>query len=186
MKKVLLGLVIVLGMAWAIGSYSTQAERLSMQRKDKIYNEIMQQDFEYDYPTSATDVVKMYCEIEALVYSTKFEGKREGRLEELVSKQLELLDDELISFNGGKTKIILSTKEDSKKFLESGFKIMEVKYQTSPEVDVDENGNQIKFVKVIEYVSVGENAYKVYALRRDENKRWKIITYGKTEPFTIS
>ena len=76
-----------------------------MQRKDKVYEEIMAKDFTYDYPKSATDVVKMYCDIEALVYSTKFDGKREGRLEELVRKQIQLLDDELVEFNGGATKI---------------------------------------------------------------------------------
>ena len=92
----------------------------------------------------------------------------------------------MIDYNGGETKIIISTREDAEKFLDLGYKVIDVEYQTSPRTETDENGNLLKFVNVIEYVSVGENAYKQYMLRKDENKRWKIVSYSNVEPFTIS
>ena len=186
MKKVLVGVLFVAIFAVIIGLAASQPDRIISQKKNETYEKIMEVDLEYDYPESATDVVKLFCEIEALLYSYKFEGKKEGRFEELVRKQINLYDEKLIDYNGGENKIILSTKQDAEKFLDLGYKIVDVKYQTSPRTEVDENGNLLKFVNVIEYVSIGDNAYKQYMLRKDENKRWKIVSYANVEPFTIS
>ena len=187
MKKVLLGLVIVIFFAFAIVGFLNQPQRVTGKIKDEEYTEIMETDLKYDYPENPMDVVKAYCRIEELLYSYKFEGKKEGRFEELMNQQLELLDEELIEYSGGKDKIIISTRDSVNQFLDNKSKIIDVKYKMAAD-QIDDEGNLIKFVDVILYVNAGggDDVYRSYALRRDEDRRWKIFTYANIEPFSIS
>lgn len=187
MKKVIIGLVIVAFFAFALAGLANQPARIATQIKDEEYNEIMEKDYEYVYPESPTAVVKAYAEIEELIYSYKFEGKREGRLEELVRKQMELLDDELIEYNGGYDKVLLTNMQSAKDLLDSGKKVIDFKYQTSGDSALDNEDNLVKFINVIYYFNAqgGDNVYRSYALRRDNNKHWKIFTYSDVDPFVI-
>ena len=75
----------------------------------------------------------------------------------------------------------------AKEFLDLKKKIIDVKYQTSGEQILSDDGDLYKFVNVIFYINAGggEDVYRKYALRRDEDKRWKIFTYQDIEPFSI-
>lgn len=187
MKKVLLGLLIVGFIAFAAYGVANQPKRITDKVKSEEYSEIMDVDLDYQYPENPTDVVKAYGRIEHLIYSYKFEGKYESRLEDLIYQQMKLMDDELIEYSGGKEKILLSTKESCEKLLDDKKKVIDVQYQTSADSTLDDNGNLVKFVNVIYYFNAagGDNVYRCYALRRDSDKRWKIFTYSDIDPFVI-
>ncbi|MCQ2978465.1 MAG: hypothetical protein MJ245_01550 [Clostridia bacterium] len=187
MKKVIIGLAVAVFFALAIVGFANQPQRVTKKIKNEEYHEIMERDLKYDYPETPTDVVKAFGRIQELIYSYKFEGKEEGRLEELIRQQLILFDDELIETNGGEDKIIISTMSSAKEFLDLKKKIIDVKYQTSGEQILSDDGDLYKFVNVIFYINAGggEDVYRKYALRRDEDKRWKIFTYQDIEPFSI-
>lgn len=185
MKKVIIGLVVVAFFALGIVGILNQPGKIERQIKDEEYREIVAVDFNENYPDNPTDVVKAYGKIEDLIYSFKFEGKREPRLEEVIRKQMQLLDKEFIEFNGGSDKVLLSKIDSAKSLLETGEKVVDVKYQTSAVQTFDNDGNQVRFVNVIYYMK-GENVYRSYALRKDFENRWKIFTYQDIDPFTIS
>lgn len=185
MKKVIIGLVIVAFFALGIVGVLNQPNKIERQIKDEDYREITAVDYEKDYPDNPTDVVKAYGDIDELIYSFKFEGKREPRLEELIRKQMQLLDKEFVEFNGGSDKVLLSKMNGAKEMLESGNKVIDVKYQTNPSQTLDNDGNIVKFVNVIYYMK-GDNVYRSYAIRKNFEGRWKIFTYQDIDPFTIS
>lgn len=186
MKKVLIGVGIALFFGLSVGMFINQPKRISNRINDEKFDKIMDQDFNYDYPETYVDVVTKFLDIEKLMFNQDYKGKRAERKEEMVLKALELWDDQLISQNGGIEKVTVDYLSDIDKFQEGKYKIMDYEYQASPQKSVDNDGNLVMAVNVIEYISIGDNAYKMFLLRKDDNKNWKICGITKIEPFKIA
>ena len=170
----------------AITYFSGTSDRGIVKQKLEDYKEIMNIDLYENYPDSPTKVVELFCDIERLMYSANFKDNKEDYIGNLIEKQCQLYDQELIDYNGGKDFIKLNATKDIEKFLEKGYKIIETKLHTSSAINADQDGNVLKYVNVIQYVNKGDNSYKMYCLRQDGRGKWKILTFTNIDQFTIS
>lgn len=187
MKKVIIGLAIVAFFAIAIVGFLNQPQRVTSKIKDEEYTEIMETELKYDYPESPMDVVKAYCRIEKLLYSYKFEGKKASRFDDLINQQLELIDTELIDFNGGRDKFIISKRDSINQFLDLKRKVVDAKFRTGNDT-LSEDNQILKSIDVIMYVNAGggDDIYMRYILKRDDERRWKIVSYSPIEKFSLN
>lgn len=185
MKKVGFTIIPVAILLIGLVLFFGNGDRAVREKKISDYEKVMSVDLYGQYPTTPTGVVELYCMAEKLLFSTDFEKEDGDKIGDLIDVQCKLYDDELIDYNGGKELIKINARDQSKAFLEKGYKIIETKIQTSSSVEADEEGNPLRFVNVIQYVNKGDNSYKMYCLRKDSKGKWKILTFQDIDEFTI-
>lgn len=168
-------LVVITGVVgvFAFLSDKDQQEReAAMTQVEKVLN----RDLSTNYPGTPREVIRYYVEIEKCFYAddTTDEG-----LEALGMRARELYDKELLEING-LPDYLINLKADVERFKGQGRKIVNVAVASSINVDTfQEDGYEFARLTCSYNIideGVTKQMGKVYLLRRDENRLWKI--YG--------
>lgn len=168
-------LVVITGVVgvFAFLSDKDQQEReAAMTQVEKVLN----RDLSTNYPGTPREVIRYYVEIEKCFYA---DDTTDEDLEALGMRARELYDKELLEING-LPDYLINLKADVERFKGQGRKIVNVAVASSINVDTfQEDGYEFARLTCSYNIideGVTKQMGKVYLLRRDENRLWKI--YG--------
>lgn len=170
-------LVIAVGVGfWQIMESKRAQSKNEEKSKIEEVNEIIEKDFEANYPGTPREVVKMYSRISSCCYNQELS---DDELVLLVEKMRELFDEELLVANPTE-KHIEDLKKDAEKYHEAK--------RTISSYTVDKNSSvEKKNIDGKEYASLRASylvqesnsgytkTYEEFILRADDKKHWKIV-----------
>lgn len=170
-------LVIAVGVGfWQIMESKRAQSKNEEKSKIEEVNEIIEKDFEANYPGTPREVVKMYSRISSCCYNQELS---DDELVLLVEKMRELFDEELLAANPTE-KHIEELKKDAEKYHEAK--------RTISSYTVDKNSSvEKKNIDGKEYASLRASylvqesnsgytkTYEEFILRADDKKHWKIV-----------
>lgn len=170
-------LVIAVGVGfWQIMESKRVQSKNEEKSKIEEVNEIIEKDFEANYPGTPREVVKMYSRISSCCYNQELS---DDELVLLVEKMRELFDEELLAANPTE-KHIEELKKDAEKYHEAK--------RTISSYTVDKNSSvEKKNIDGKEYASLRASylvqesnsgytkTYEEFILRADDKKHWKIV-----------
>ena len=182
MKKstVRVTIVLILLIVGLVGFYAFLTGRARTQAQEPVMTpvqEALSRDLTKNYPATVKEVVKYYTEIEKCFYN---EDCTEEELEQLGMKARELYDDDLLAINDVDI-YLLQLKADVKKFKDAKRRIGNISVAASTNVDFFSQDG-FDFARIYCGYTVKESTGqsvsegRVYLLRRDEERHWKI--YG--------
>lgn len=182
MKKSTVGvtIVLILVIVGLVGFYAFLTGRAKTEAQESVMTPVQQvlsRDLAKDYPATVKEVVKYYTELEKCFYN---EECTEEELEQLGMKARELYDRDLLAINEVDN-YLLQLKTDVKKFKDAKRRISSISVASSTNVDFFSQDG-FDFARIYcGYVvkeSTGQSVMegRVYLLRRDEERHWKI--YG--------
>ena len=182
MKKstVVITVILILAVVGVVGVYAVLTGRAKANADNAVMTPVqlvLSRDLSMEYPGTVKEVVKYYTEIEKCFCN---EDCTEEEIEQLGLRARELFDDELKEANEPEA-YLTRLKADINAFKSDKRRISSVAVAASTSVDFfSEDG--FEFARIYCGYNVmsssGKNAPqgRVFLLRRDENKRWKI--YG--------
>lgn len=182
MKKSTMGIIIVLiiVIVGVVGVYAFLTGKAKSEAADSALTQVqlvLSKDLTKDYPATVKEVVKYFTEIEKCFYN---EDCTEEEIEQLGMQARGLYDDELLANNEMGTYLV-ELKADIKRFKDAKRRISSISVAASTNVDFfSEDGYDFAriycgyVVKESNGQSVAEG--RVYLLRRDVDRHWKI--YG--------
>lgn len=187
MKKstVRVTVILILVIVGLVGIYAVlmnKARTEAAQANMTPVQSALSRDLDKNYPATVKEVVKYYAEIERCFYN---EECTDGEIEDLGIQARKLYDQELLANNemGG---YIVKLKADIKDFKDSKRRITSISVASSTNVDYfSEDGYD--FARIYCGYSVRESNGKVasegrvYLLRRDEDRHWKIYGWDSSE-----
>ena len=148
---------------------------------------VIVKDLEESYPKTPREVVKFYNRIVKCYYG---DSPTDAQLEELVDQMLCLMDDDLLLVNPREVyydsvvKDIAQYKEANKKLVSTDVcDSNDVKYVTDDK-DGETEKDELAYVTASYFMNEdGEfgYSYQQFVLRKDENGRWKILTFYQVE-----
>ena len=182
MKKstVRVTIVMILLVVGLVGFYAFLTGRAKTEAQESVMTPVQQvlsRDLAKDYPATVKEVVKYYTELEKCFYN---EECTEEELEQLGMKARELYDRDLLAINEVDN-YLLQLKTDVKRFKDAKRRISSISVASSTNVDFFSQDG-FDFARIYcGYVvkeSTGQSVMegRVYLLRRDEERHWKI--YG--------
>lgn len=182
MKKSTVGvtIVLILLIVGLVGFYAFLTGRVKTEAQEAVMTPVQQalsRDLSKDYPATVKEVVKYYTELEKCFYN---EECTEQELEQLGMKARELYDHDLLAINEVEN-YLLQLKTDVKSFKDAKRRISSISVASSTNVDFFSQDG-FDFARIYcGYVvkeSTGQSVMegRVYLLRRDEERHWKI--YG--------
>ena len=182
MKKATVGvtIVLILVIVGLVGFYAFLTGRAKTEAQESVMTPVQQvlsRDLAKDYPATVKEVVKYYTELEKCFYN---EECTEEELEQLGMKARELYDRDLLAINEVDN-YLLQLKTDVKRFKDAKRRISSISVASSTNVDFFSQDG-FDFARIYcGYVvkeSTGQSVMegRVYLLRRDEERHWKI--YG--------
>lgn len=182
MKKstVRVTIVMILLVVGLVGFYAFLTGHAKTQAQEAVMTpvqEVLSRDLSKNYPATVKEVVKYYTEIEKCFYN---EECTEEELEQLGMKARELYDHDLLAINEVGT-YLLQLKADVKNFKDAKRRISNISVAASTNVDFFSQDG-FDFARIYCGYTVKESAGqsvaegRVYLLRRDEERHWKI--YG--------
>lgn len=173
-------IVLILLIVGLVGFYAFLTGRARTQAQEAVMTpvqEALSRDLTKNYPATVKEVVKYYTEIEKCFYN---EDCTEEELEQLGMKARELYDDDLLAINDVDI-YLLQLKADVKKFKDAKRRIGNISVAASTNVDFFSKDG-FDFARIYCGYTVKESTGqsvsegRVYLLRRDEERHWKI--YG--------
>ena len=178
LKTVIIGVIcaaLVLGYYYYLStrnnSPDTEGERTKVEK-------VIAMNLQDKYPNTPRKVVEVFNEILCCYYNEEYTDRE---FQQLVTKQRELLDAELLE-NNSEQKLLNNFRADAKEYKEnkrviSSYTICgtdDVIYKT-----VDER--ECAYVTCSYFIKDGDrgfqNTYQCYVLRKDEAGEWKILVY---------
>ncbi|MCM1027549.1 MAG: hypothetical protein NC432_14045 [Roseburia sp.] len=170
-------LVAVVGVVGVFAILTGKARSESLEAIMTPVQKVLATDLDRDYPGTVKEVVKLYTEIEKCFYN---EECTEEEIEQLGMMARKLYDDELLEANDVDLYLI-RLKEDISTFKKAKRRLNSVAVASAANVDTfTEDGYSFARIYCGYTVREGNNASvsasRVFLLRRDENRRWKI--YG--------
>lgn len=140
-------------------------------------------DLELEYPSTPTEVVKLYWRFNKCMYNTSMKDKD---FESLL-KQLRLLyDDEFLAADGNSYEEMLSSFQEDKKAFNKANRVIS-SYTVDAESDVeygaiDDRECASLTTSTLETINKSKNTqtYAKFMCRRDEDGKWKILGWEKT------
>lgn len=181
MKKstVWVTIILILIVVGLVGTYAFLVSRVKDGAADAVMTPVqtaLSRDLSKDYPSTVKEVVKYYTEIEKCLYN---EECTEEELEQLGMQARRLYDEELLRNNEAEGYLV-RLKAEIKTFREKGRRYAAISVAGSTSVDTfSEDGYEFARIHCGYTVSEKGQSYRegrVYLLRRDEQRRWKI--YG--------
>lgn len=168
---VIVGLVALY--AFLLGKAKREIEEASMTPVQSV----LSKNLDYDYPATVKEVIKYYTEIEKCLYN---EDCTDSEVESLGMQARKLYDQELLE-NNELTAYLVNLKEDIRSFRGGKRSISSISVAAATNVDYfSEDGYDFARIHcgytVKESNGVLKSEGRVYLLRRDENRQWKI--YG--------
>ena len=187
MKKSTVGvtIVLILVIVGLVGFYAFLTGRAKTEAQESVMTPVQQvlsRDLAKDYPATVKEVVKYYTELEKCFYN---EECTEEELEQLGMKARELYDRDLLAINEVDN-YLLQLKTDVKRFKDAKRRISSISVASSTNVDFFSQDG-FDFARIYcGYVvkeSTGQSVMegRVYLLRRDEERHWKIYGWQLVE-----
>lgn len=142
---------------------------------------VLSKDLERDYPPTPKEVVKFYTEIEKCFYN---EECTDEEIEQLGMKARKLYDDDLLAINEVGS-YLEKLRLEIVKFKEAKKRLSGASVASSANVDFfTEDG--FEFARIYCGYTVldgigSTSEGRVYLLRRDENRRWKIFGWDSAQ-----
>ena len=172
-------IVLLVVVAAVVGVYAFLSGRAQDERQNATMTDVervLNRDLSADYPATPKEVIKYYVEIEKCFYGG---DTTDEELEALGLKARELYDAELLEINE-LPDYLINLKADVERFKRQGRKIVSVAVASAVNVDTfQEDGYDFARLNCGYHIldeGVTKQVGKVYLLRRDENRLWKI--YG--------
>lgn len=181
MKKstVWVTIILILIAAGLVGTYAFLVSVVRDEAADAVMTPVqaaLSRDLSKDYPSTVKEVVKYYTEIEKCLFN---EDCTEEELEQLGMQARGLYDAELLS-NNEAAGYLVRLKAEVKAFQEKGRRYAAISVAGSTSVDTfSQDGYEFARIHCGYTVTEKGQNYtegRVYLLRRDEQRRWKI--YG--------
>ena len=175
-------LVVIVGVVvlytFLLGKANRERDEATMTPVQSVLN----RNLDYDYPETVKEVIKYYTEIEKCLYN---EDCTDGELENLGMQARKLYDQELLD-NNELTTYLTKLKEDIKSFRGSKRTISSVSVAGAANVDYfSDDGYEFARIHcgytVKESNGVLKSEGRVYLLRKDENKQWKIYGWDSAD-----
>lgn len=181
MKKstVWVTVILILVIIGLLGIFTFLTGRARSEDADAVMTSVqkaLSRDLSKDYPATVREVVKYYTEIEKCLYN---EECTDEELEQLCMQARKLYDEELQGNNEWESHLI-RWKAEIKAFQKNGGRIAAIVVAGSTSVDsFSQDGHE--FARIHCGYTMTENGKgrtegRVYLLRRDGQRRWKI--YG--------
>ncbi|MBR3771039.1 MAG: hypothetical protein IKL07_02100 [Clostridium sp.] len=176
--------IFLLMIALVVGYYVSVSRRTTGIEKTKDeYTLLVDKDFEYEYPATPKEVVKLYARYVKCIYK---DSLKESQIEKLVKQLRNLFDDELLAKNTleSQLKLLKRDIEDYKSENKSiiNYEVDEESIQTAT-IDGAENTTIIirfSLKKDSDYLST----YEKFLLRKDKDKKWKIVGWHLVDSTT--
>ena len=171
--------VIIILVVAVIGYYCYLVNRPADKVEEKeltAVDEVLLRDLTNNYPPTVKEVIKYYNEITKCLYN---EDCSQEEIEELIQKERELFDEELLANNDWGTHVISLTAELTA-FQEANRKLTGCNVGASTDVDYfDKNGYSFARIPCNYTVMQGTDyttTMHIFLLRKDTGGHWKI--YG--------
>lgn len=173
---VIVGLVALY--AFLLGKAKREIEEASMTPVQSV----LSKNLDYDYPATVKEVIKYYTEIEKCLYN---EECTDSEVESLGMQARKLYDWELLE-NNELTDYLVKLKADIKSFRSGKRAISSISVAAATNVDYfSEDGYDFARIHcgytVKESNGVLKSEGRVYLLRRDENRQWKIYGWDSAD-----
>lgn len=185
MKKTYLIAIIVLCVGLLVGGYAFWMNRNGESSVENLeltkVQQLITKDLEKNYPATPREVVKTYNEIITCFYNEKYTEKE---LEALVEQTLLLMDEELAA-NNPKSEYLKAVKEEVLEYASAERTIVSYTLPSSNEVvhhTIDER--ECAYVNMSYFIKEKgsyNKTYQTYVVRKDDEGKWKILVFYKTE-----
>jgi len=159
--------------------YYVKTERTVKEEKITEFDKIVELSNEANYFSDPDQLMVMNNRIIAYLYGGNV---KDEEIEQLVTIQRTLLDNELLKINPLETQLI---KIESKiaEYKEKELKVIKIKQRSA---QYDEKNKNIAKVQVIQYMNAGDDNYLQYYLRKQVDDTWRILGWEVTDEFSIS
>lgn len=182
MRVAVILIVVIAGLVGLYAILMSRARTEAAQEDMTPVQSVLTKDLEKDYPATVKEVIKYYAEIEKCFYN---EECSDGEIEALGVQARKLYDAELLA-NNEMAGYLTKLKEDIKGFKEAKRRLIAVSVAASTNVDYfSEDGYD--FARIYCGYTIKESDgrtvsdARVYLLRRDEDRRWKIYGWDEAD-----
>ncbi|HHW66420.1 DUF6715 family protein [Defluviitalea raffinosedens] len=163
-----------------VGAYYYGAkEKAVKQEKTTEFDKIIEMSKEANYFNDPDQLMIMNNRIISYLYGGKAE---DDQIEQLVSIQRTLLDNELLEINPFEAQLS-KIKGKLEEYKENNLKVIQIKQQSA---QYDGKNTNIAKVKVIQYMNGGNDHYLEYYLRKQPDETWRILGWEVIDEFEIS
>lgn len=175
-------LVVIVGVVGVFAVLTGKARTESIEAAMTPVQKVLAVDLDRNYPGTVKEVVKLYTEIEKCFYN---EDCTEEEIEQLGMQARKLYDDELLAANDVDTYLI-RLKTDIQNIRNSKRRLNSVAVASAANVETfTDDGYSFARIYCGYTVKEGNKASvsegRVFLLRRDENKRWKIYGWESSD-----
>lgn len=136
---------------------------------------VLSKDLEFNYPITAREIVELFNSIQMCYYNEEYS---DSQLEELAKKARQLFDEELLAENDF-TEYFDNLKLEIDDYKSNDQIIAKIILDKASEVIYSEiDGVSYAQLDCVYYLKTSDATDKVmerYALRQDDNKKWKIL-----------
>lgn len=177
MRVTVILIVVIAGLVGLYAILMSRARTEAAQTAMTPVQSVLNKDLEKNYPATVKEVIKYYAEIEKCFYN---EDCTDSEIEALGVQARKLYDSELLA-NNEMAGYLTKLKEDIKDFKEAKRRLISVSVTASTNVDYFSDDGY-DFARIYCGYTVKESdgrtasEGRVYLLRRDEDRHWKI--YG--------
>lgn len=177
MRVTVILIVVIAGLVGLYAILMSRARTEAAQTAMTPVQSVLNKDLEKNYPATVKEVIKYYAEIEKCFYN---EDCTDSEIEALGVQARKLYDSELLA-NNEMAGYLTKLKEDIKDFKEARRRLISVSVAASTNVDYFSDDGY-DFARIYCGYTVKESdgrtasEGRVYLLRRDEDRHWKI--YG--------
>ena len=182
---------IIIGIACicliCVGFFFFSQKNATTEKELTEVEKLIVRDLEDNYPKTPREVVKFYNKIITCFYGGEI---KDAEVEKLADQMLLLLDEDLLVVNA-REEYMDSVKADIEKYKKENKKVVSADVCDSNEVkyvdDVKEGTSEvdkIAYVNASYFVNTDGTfayTYQQYVLRKDDNGRWKILTFYEVE-----
>ena len=186
MKKVIrAGLAAVICIVAIVSVYFFFTKRSQPSLEDAVevteIQKLVTRNLDTNYPETPREVVKFYSRIINCYYDKEYTDEE---LYQLGDQARQLFDEKLLE-NNPREEYFENLKEEIEEYKQISKRIVTWRVSKTSEITYDTiNGYDYAYVKASYYLTSTESygfAKQTYELRRDENNRWKILAFYKTE-----
>lgn len=162
---------------------SRKSYKANLQKKEIVgtYEKIVNKNLDKNYPQTPRSVVKEYNTIVKEFYDEKHSNQQ---IKKLANQARKLFDEELLKANS-KDDYMNALTKDIRDFEKRKKTIVRFKVQSSSDVKMDKiKGKDIAYVETYYFIKEGKNyerTYQLFCLRKDQEGRWKILTWKVVE-----
>lgn len=177
MRVTVILIVVIAGLVGLYAILMNRARTEAAQAAMTPVQSVLNKDLDKNYPATVKEVIKYYAEIEKCFYN---EDCTDSEIEALGVQARKLYDSELLA-NNEMAGYLTKLKEDIKDFKEAKRRLISVSVAASTNVDYFSDDGY-DFARIYCGYTVKESdgrsasEGRVYLLRRDEDRHWKI--YG--------